>query len=313
LIKTIGNLLNPENVHLRRTVLGWAIGVLVSAILAFIVANNFPGPSGKFVLNTQDGGSSGHAIFSGLGIEVLIAGFVFGFFDATLGMGYGTTLTPLLMIFGFSPSQIVPAILLSQFVMGLTGGFMHHRVGNVDFTPGGVHFRVAAVLGICSVVGSVAAVVLAVRLSETVLGGIIGILVIAAGITILATIKARFGFSWRKIAALGILAAFNKGISGGGYGPVVTGGQMLAGLEPRNAVGITSLAEGLTCLVGFIIYIILKQGLDCSLAPALVIGGMLCLPFSAWTVKRLPMANLKLVIGVVTLGLGMAALWTVLR
>ena len=313
MIKTIGNLLNPENVYLRRTMLGWAICVAGSAIIAFIVAGNYSGPSGKYALSLQGGETSAHAIFSFLGLKVLIAGFMFGFLDATLGMGYGTTLTPLLMIFGFSPSQIVPVVLLSQFFMGLTGGMMHHRVGNVDFTPGGVHFRVAIVLGICSVVGSIAAVILAVQLSDRILGSVIGFLVIAAGVIIITTIKAKFGFSWRRIIALGVVAAFNKGISGGGYGPVVTGGQMLSGLEPRNAVGITSLAEGLTCLVGFIIYMILKNDMDCSLAPAMVIGGMLCLPFSAWTVKRLPTTNLKLVIGLMTFGLGIMALWTVFK
>ena len=198
MIKTIGNLLNPENVHLRHTMLGWAISLVISAFLAVFIAGHYPGPSGKYLLSAHEGTVAVHAILSPLGLSVLLAGFVLGFFDATLGMGYGTTLTPLLIIFGFEPSQIVPVVLLSQFVMGLTGGIMHHRVGNVDFTPGGVHFRVAAVLSICSVMGSIAAVTLAVRLSEKILAGFIGFLVIAAAILILTTLKAKFGFSWRN-------------------------------------------------------------------------------------------------------------------
>lgn len=293
--------------------LGWSICLLISTGLAFFFAGHYPGPSGRFFLNINNGDTTTYNILSLLGLLVFVSGFIFGFFDATLGMGYGTTLTPLLIIFGFEPFQIVPSVLLSQFVMGLTGGIMHHRVGNVDFTPGGLHFRVASVLSICSVVGSIAAVSLAVRLDEKILGAFIGFLVIGAAIVILTTMKAKFGFSWRKMVVLGIIAAFNKGISGGGYGPVVTGGQMLSGLEAKNAVGITSMAEGLTCLVGFTIYLLLKKDLDCSLAPALVVGGMLCLPFSAWTVKRLPTANLKFIIGLVTLGLGIAALLTVFR
>ncbi len=313
MIKTIGNLLNPVNVDLRRTMLGWGICLVIATSLAFFFADIYPGPSGKFLLSVNGKDTAAYGLLSLIGIGVLGAGFVFGYFDATLGMGYGTTLTPLLIIFGFEPFQIVPAVLLSQFVMGLTGGVMHHRVGNVDFTPGGQHFKVASVLSICSVVGSIAAVSLAVRLNEKILGAFIGVLVIGAGVVILTTLRASFGFSWRKMIALGIIAAFNKGISGGGYGPVVTGGQMLSGLEAKNAVGITSMAEGLTCLVGFAIYILLKKDLDCSLAPPLVLGGMLCLPFSAWTVKRLPAMNLKFIIGLVTLGLGVTALWTIFK
>jgi len=46
------------------------------------------------------------------------------------------------------------------------------------------------------------------------------------------------------------VGAFDKGISGGGYGPVVTGEQMVLGIPGRNAVGITSFSEGLVSLVG---------------------------------------------------------------
>jgi len=45
-------------------------------------------------------------------------------------------------------------------------------------------------------------------------------------IFILITINRNYRFSWKKITVLGLIASFNKGISGGGYGPVVTGGQL---------------------------------------------------------------------------------------
>lgn len=67
--------------------------------------------------------------------------FIFVFFislcveymDATIGMGYGTTLTPLLLLIGFSPLQIVPAILLSQFMSGIFAATLHQGAGNVSF------------------------------------------------------------------------------------------------------------------------------------------------------------------------------------
>jgi len=31
-------------------------------------------------------------------------------------------------------------------------------------------------------------------------------------------------FSWKRLIAIGLISSFNKGISGGGYGPLVTGG-----------------------------------------------------------------------------------------
>jgi len=47
---------------------------------------------------------------------LVIGAFICEYVDSTLGMGYGTTLTPVLLLVGFAPMQIVPAILLSEFM-----------------------------------------------------------------------------------------------------------------------------------------------------------------------------------------------------
>ena len=85
-----------------------------------------------------------------------------------------------------------------------------------------------------------------------------------------------------KIIFSGTIASFNKGMSGGGYGPIVTVGQILSGVEGKSAVGITSLAEGLTCLVGVITYIFIsKSPIDWKLAPWMIASAVFqshCLP-----------------------------------
>ena len=71
-----------------------------------------------------------------LGIGIVVLAFFAEYIDSTLGMGYGTTLTPLLMLlFGFGPLQIVPAVLFSELVTGLLAGFTHHSMGNVELFP----------------------------------------------------------------------------------------------------------------------------------------------------------------------------------
>ena len=62
--------------------------------------------------------------------------FICEFFDSTLGMGYGTTLAPLLLLMGYEPLQVVPALLFSEFVTGITAAHFHHNTGNVDFGRG---------------------------------------------------------------------------------------------------------------------------------------------------------------------------------
>ena len=258
---------------------------------------------------------------------------MFAFFceymDSTLGMGYGTTLTPVLLLMGFSPMEIVPAILLSELITGFLAGILHHREGNVDFKPKTydvfkisnmlsplgyiekvrksfpLHLKVAILLSVCSIVGTVAAVFVAVNIPKFYLKLYIGCLVLAMGIIILVCFKKDFKFSWKKITLLGLIASFNKGMSGGGYGPVVTSGQILSGVEGKSAVGITSLSESLTCLVGVITYMLVCENpIEWKLAPYLITGAVLSVPLSAKSVKVFSPKMLKLAIAVLTIALG---------
>ncbi len=244
-----------------------------------------------------------------LSILIIVLAFVCEYIDSSLGMGYGTTLTPLLLIMGYNPLQIVPAVLLSELITGLSAGFMHHKAKNVNLKAGTKDFKIAMVMAACSIFGSLVAVFVALNVAVLYVKLYIGIIVLSMGIVILATLSRTFKFSWKKITSLGLLAAFNKGISGGGYGPLVTGGQIISGVNSKNAIGITSLAEGLTCLVGVATYLVFtNHSIEWDLAPSLVIGAVLSVPFAALTVKKFRAGQLKLIVGVATLILGLLTL-----
>jgi len=263
-------------------------------------------------------------------ITIVIVAFLCEYMDSTLGMGYGTTLTPVLLLLGYNPMQIVPAVLLSELITGVMAGIFHHRAGNVNFKPKTtdfsvimhklkalgyvesarrglpLHLKVALLLTICSVVGTVAAVFIAINLPKFWLKLYIGCLVLSMGVVIIICLNRDFRFSWKKITSLGLIASFNKGMSGGGYGPVVTGGQILSGVEGRSAVGITSLAEGLTCLVGIIAYVLVTgNAIDWRLAPVIIAGAVFSVPLSAISVKKISTRGLKFAIAILTIILGL--------
>ncbi|NIO48718.1 MAG: TSUP family transporter [Candidatus Aminicenantes bacterium] len=242
-------------------------------------------------------------------VFIIIFAFLCEYVDSSLGMGYGTTLTPLLLIMGYNPLQIVPAILLSELISGLTAAFFHHKFKNVNFNFRAVDFKIALVMAGCSILGTLVAVFVALNLPSFYVKLYIGILVLGMGVLILMTLKRKFRFTWKKITSLGLLASFNKGISGGGYGPLVTSGQILAGVNSKNAIGITSLAEGLTCFVGVITYLIFtNHAIGWGLAPSLVVGAILSVPIAAYTVKKFRGGHLKLIVGIATLILGLVTL-----
>lgn len=244
-----------------------------------------------------------------LGVGLLA--FFSEYIDAALGMGYGTILTPLLLILGFKPLEVVPVVLFSQFLASLTAGFLHHRFGNVDFRRGSLHLKIALGLTLSGIAGALVAVFVAINIPQLVLELYIGLMVLAIGVVMLVNMHKDYGFSWKKIIGLGLIAAFNKGISGGGYGPVVTGGQILSGVDEKNAVGITSLAEGLICVVAVLIYFITKSVRSWKLVPYVLIGSITSVPFSVATVRKLDTRVIRIAIAVLTILLGIATLFTV--
>lgn len=270
--------------------------------------------------------------FTGIFAVIIIIAFFAEYVDSSLGMGYGTTLTPIMLLLGYEPIQIVPAVLLSELITGLLAGVIHHNLGNAELLPRNLtfssmaasvknhgitktfskncplHLKIALVISSCGILGTLAAVLLAANIPPFWLRLYIGAMVLSIGLVILLSGRRKQKFSWKRITALGLVASFNKGMSGGGYGPVVTGGQILAGVKGRNAVAITSLSEGLTCLAGVFLYCMIMDSVDWTLAPYLAVGSILSVPFAALTVKYIKTTYLRLIIGAATLLLGSATL-----
>ncbi|MBU1913112.1 MAG: sulfite exporter TauE/SafE family protein [Candidatus Omnitrophica bacterium] len=241
-------------------------------------------------------------------ILVGIIAFISEYLDSGLGMGYGTALAPILIIIGFHPLKVVPAILISQLITDIAACISHHKLHNVNLEIKSKDFRIALILGMISSVGVIISVVIALKIPKWLLTLYIGLLVLSMGILILVTIKKPMRFSWRKLMAISFLAAFNKGLSGGGYGPLVMGGQMLSGVCAKNAVGITAFAEAVTCFVGFMIYLIMGKSIDWKLTGLLVICATGAVPIAAITVKNVNSEKLKRYVGILITILGLFTL-----
>ena len=79
-------------------------------------------------------------------LPIVALAFVCELVDSSLGMGYGTTLAPLLLLVGYEPLDVVPAVLLSEFLTGVLAGVFHHEFGNVELKLGTRDSRIAALL-----------------------------------------------------------------------------------------------------------------------------------------------------------------------
>jgi len=96
-------------------------------------------------------------------IPLVLLAFVYELVDSTIGMGYGTTLTPMLLALGYEPIKIVPAVLFSESITGVLADALHHEFGNVNLRPGSRDYKVALTITSMSVVGVLLAVIVAVN------------------------------------------------------------------------------------------------------------------------------------------------------
>jgi len=270
----------------------------------------------------------------GLFIVLFGMAFVCEFIDSAFGMGYGTILSPVLIIMGFDPLVAVPAVLLSQAFGGFTASIFHHQFENASFTRGSKDLKIVFIISSFGILATIIAAVVALQIPKVLLKSYIGVLVLAMGIILLLNLK--FRFSWKRMIGIGILSAFNKGISGGGFGPVMTSGQIIAGQEHKGAVAATTLAEAPICTVAFLTYLVGKtmcivdapvmsmkaseffslmfspRMLQWELVLALLLGAVFVAPFGAFTTKIIKTKRLALVLGILVTGLGAWTLWKAL-
>lgn len=287
----------------RRTRL-WAM--LVTGIIAILGVQSLL-PEWHLLPGPLDGVTAGAALI------VFLAALGCEYMDSSLGMGYGTTLTPLLLLAGFEPLQIVPAILLSELITGLAAGVLHQRDGNVDFLRDARARRTTLLLTVLSAIGALSAVAFAVSISKFWLTVFITGIILAMGVLILVTRHRQMTYKPGRIVAVGAVAAFNKGLSGGGYGPLVTAGQMVSGLPAKHAVAVTSVAESLTCAIGLAAYLAAGKSIHWGLAVPLALGALLSVPMATITVRRMRESAMRALVGMATILLGLIALAKVLN
>ena len=245
-------------------------------------------------------------------VGLIVLCFFCELLDSSLGMGYGTTLTPVLLAAGYEPLQLIPSVLFSEFLSGFASSYFHHDAGNVDFSRRTKDSRIALLLALGSVVGVAIGVSIAVDIPTFVLKLVIGLIITSAGVTIWILHNHVFAYKTWKMFLLASVASFNKALSGGGYGPLMTSGQLLSGIPGKTSVGITSFAEGFTCMVGVILFLGRGHGFDLHLMIPMVTGALLSIPFSTEFVKHVNETTLKKMIAVFTVLLGLFTISKVL-
>jgi uncharacterized membrane protein YfcA len=264
------------------------------------------------------GGSPGD-LWTGVDPAVVVLAFIFETLDSAAGMGFGTALAPLLFVLGWAPLEVVPALLATEAATGLLAGALHQEFRNIELSwrPPNAAARsllLIAGLGAAGAVASAAVAYFAVPLPEKIVKTYVAIVVLFMGAVILLQhwIKPHKRYRPRRLSFFAALAGVNKGLGGGGFGPVITLGAIFAGVIEKSATGIATLAEG--CVSTFAVLAFLAIGavgveVDLSLLPSLWLGALPAGVIGPYAVRVLPNRVWRYVIPIYAVGVAAVALF----
>jgi len=241
---------------------------------------------------------------------LIIPAFLTAVVDIVFGMGFGLTMTPILLLMGYAPHQIVPALLFSSMLGNLVSPFFHHKFKNVDFSLCSRHFNMSVLIGILGVVGSFVGASVSIGISDFYLSLYIGLLITALGLFLLLNKKLRATFSWLKLAFMSLFGSFNKGISGSGFGPITTTGMIVMGVDEKVAVSIQTFSELFVSIAGFLTFALAGSQIAWNLLLPLSIGVVLSTPLAAFVVHKFESRKLRTTIAIVTVVLGVVTLFS---
>ncbi|MFX0032092.1 MAG: TSUP family transporter [Candidatus Hodarchaeota archaeon] len=247
---------------------------------------------------------------------IILLAFIFETLDSAAGMGFGTGMAPLLLSMGYSSLQVVPALLISEAITGIMDGVFDHEFKNVQFSfrPLNETTKVTLHIAFFGCLATFISVFLShyvIAFPEEVIKIYVAALVVFMGIFGLLRLKLKnikkYKYKPKMLFAFSALAGFNKGIGGGGYGPVVTLGEIFSGIYEKSATAIVSFAEGLVSITGIIVFFGISfagVNVDLILLPSIFTGGFFAAILAPYLVRVLPNKIWKYLIPVYAFGIG---------
>jgi hypothetical protein len=114
----------------------------------------------------------------------------------------------------------------------------------------------------------------------------------------------------RRVRLLAGIGGFFDAIGGGGWGPIVTGNLIIAGYNPRYAIGSSNTAEFFVSIAQSIVFFTLLDSFHWTAIIGLIIGGVIAAPIAAYLTQRIPIRRFTILVGLLIIGLSLRSLLT---
>lgn len=236
-----------------------------------------------------------------------LAGLI-GFFaqlvDGSMGMGYKTSSTALLLSTGITPLIASSSVHSAGVLVSAISGFTHWKLGNVRRDL----FQRLIIPG---VIGGVIGAALLSVIPTAIIKPLVAIYLVLMGLRILWKAfgnHIQTGNPKVRIRFLGLAGGFFDAIGGGGWGPIVTSTLVMKGFEPRYVIGSVNAAEVVVSAAQAITFLALLGSLDWHVVGGLLLGGAIAAPFAAYATQWIPARKFMFAVGFLVIILSLRTL-----
>ena len=219
-------------------------------------------------------------------LVLAIFGFIAQLIDGGIGMGYGVSLTTLLLSIGFTTSLASASTHISEVFTSLASGISHFKLGNFDK-------KIFTYLVLGGVFGGFLGAYASVRLQNfTSIRPIISGMLLFFGFLIIFKFTKKKKSNYiipriRGLMPLGFFAAFIDAIGGGVWGPITSPTLIATNSHPSKTIGSVNFAEFFIALTISITFFMTHESIDLGLIIPLIIGGVIAAPIAAIITRKI--------------------------
>jgi len=185
---------------------------------------------------------------------------------------------------------------------------MHHVHGNANFSRKSNDTKQGIILGACGVVSFFTAFVATLIPEDILVLYNASILIIFGFVIIIWRTYSNGGVSLFKTTIIGVIASFNKAITGGNYRPTIIAFSTLLGTSIKKTIAIVSLAGSIVCIFAIVGYVLGGATPSLDLTFCITIGACFSALLSVFFIKRTPTSKLRVLIGIAMIVLGLCLL-----
>ncbi|MFN0293831.1 TSUP family transporter [Pedobacter helvus] len=228
------------------------------------------------------------------------AGFVFAMIDGAIGMSYGVTSASFSLSMGLPPASASMAIHISEVLSNGIAGWMHYKMGNVNW-------KLFKILIIPAVVGAVlgAYILSSLELYSSYVKPIVAVYTLFLGGVILTkafNIKRKRGKEKIKnIGPLGFIGGFIDAAFGGGWGSIVLSSLIAGGRHPLFSLGTVKISRFFIATLSSLTFFTMLGGKYWEAVLGLIIGSALASPIAARVSNKISAKTIMVAVGIIVM------------